>query len=86
MQVNIEPITKPLSTAIGCKARRSALSIKKVLDVHEARLRAFFTSSLDHGPFDFALDRLFARSRHKTGFGMDYSNSYKRQSKIPLKA
>jgi hypothetical protein len=30
-----------------------------------AHLRAFFTSSLDHG--------LFARSRHKTGFGMSSS-------------
>jgi len=28
-----EPIPKPLSTAIGCKARGSALSAKKVLDV-----------------------------------------------------
>ena len=31
-----------------------------------ACLRAFFTSSLDHG--------LFARSRHKTGFGKDSSH------------
>ena len=30
---NVEPIPKPLSTAIGCKARGSALSAKKVLDV-----------------------------------------------------
>jgi hypothetical protein len=58
----LEPIPKSLSTVIGCKAHGSALSVKKVLNVHEARLRAFFTSSLDHG--------LFARSRHKTGFGM----------------
>ena len=29
----LEPIPKPLSTAIGCKVRGSALSVKKVLDV-----------------------------------------------------
>ena len=40
----------------------TTLSAKKVLDVPEARLRAFSTSSLVHG--------LFARSRDKTGFGM----------------
>jgi len=58
----LELIPKPLSTAICCKSRGSTLSAKKVLNVHEARLRAFSTSGLDHG--------IFAQSRHKTGFGM----------------
>ena len=31
--VDLEAITKPLSTAIGCRFRGSALSAKKVLDV-----------------------------------------------------
>jgi len=49
----LEPIPKPLSTAIGCKARGSALSAQKVLDVPQhasgpfAPLALTTSSSLD---------------------------------------
>jgi len=42
------------------------LSAKKVLNVLEARLRAFSTSGLVH--------EIFAQSRNKTGFGMSSMN------------
>jgi hypothetical protein len=49
----LEPIPKPLSTVIGCKARGSALSVKKVLDVHQYASEPFPPPALTT---DFSLD------------------------------
>ncbi|MCH8218314.1 MAG: hypothetical protein IH892_16270 [Planctomycetes bacterium] len=49
----MEPIPKPLSTAIGCKARGPALSVEKVLDVHQHASEPFPPPALTTG---FSLD------------------------------
>jgi hypothetical protein len=50
---SIELVSKLLSATTGYKVRGSALSAKKVLDVPEARLRAFAPAAL---PTNFSLD------------------------------
>jgi len=49
----LEPIPKPLSTAIGCKARGSVLSAKKVLNVLQHASEPFSPPALTTG---FSLD------------------------------
>jgi len=53
-----EPIPKPLSTAIGCKARGPALSAKKVLDVLQHASEPFSPPALTT---DFSLDLVTKR-------------------------
>jgi len=56
---NLDRLQRPWVRVVGKKGSQRA----------SARLRAFFTSGLDHG--------LFARSRHKTGFRMGSSKTRK---------
>ena len=49
----IEPISRLLSAAVGCKARGTALSAKTVLDVLQYASEPFLPSAL---PTDFSLD------------------------------
>jgi len=49
----LEPISKLLSAAIGCKARGTALSVKRVLDVLQYASEPFSPLAL---PTSFSLD------------------------------
>ena len=51
--VCLEPISKLLSAALGCKARGTALSAKRVLDVLQYASEPFPPSAL---PTNFSLD------------------------------
>ena len=51
--MDFEPISKLLSAAIGCKARGTALSAKRVLDVPQYASEPFPPSAL---PTNFSLD------------------------------
>ena len=46
----LEPIPKPLLTAIGCRFRGSALSVKKVLDVLQYAFEPFPPPALTTKP------------------------------------